>query len=583
MSATFAHYQGPASLPSDYAIVSRYAAAHPDNEETIDSEDEDERSVSSNNSTERADSRAHSPRRKSFPSAPYLRRPTVMTMPSRHSHRSPSNVSETTPLLPAPDVPRMIESNDGDNAESQTTMSMFWEELRVLTRYALPVYGTHLLEYSLVMASVVSIGHLSMTALAAITLGSMTASVSGFSIIQGFTSALDTMLPAAWTSSDPQLVGLWSQRMCVVMAATLVPILGIWLNAEGLLLFLKQDPEVARLAAVYLRWISFGLPAYAFNCVSRRYFQSQGLFAVPTRIIFVVAPINALLNYALVWGPEPIRLGYIGAPIASAISFNLVSLASIIYGVAYVPKTAWHPFSRRTFTSLGILVQLGLAGVGQTASEWWAWELVGLAASLLGPAVLATQSVLLVSASTTFQAPFALAVATSVRIGNLLGEEKARRAGIAANTAIVMGVGIAFVWSAMFLIFRKSWALLFNDDPEVVKLVASILPLVALFQVFDGTSAVTSGILRARGKQFTGALLNLSAYYVVGIPFGMWLTFSWNLGLYGLWIGLTVSLVYCSVFSTLIAVRTDWDREVMKVMERVKSGHKAQRPNESHH
>ena len=50
----------------------------------------------------------------------------------------------------------------------------------------------------------------------------------------------------------------------------------------------------------------------------------------------------------------------------------------------------------------------------------------------------------------------------------------------------------------------------------VVSLVASILPLVALFQVFDGLSAVTAGILRAVGKQFTGALLNLSAYYVIG-------------------------------------------------------------------
>jgi len=35
--------------------------------------------------------------------------------------------------------------------------------------------------------------------------------------------------------------------------------------------------------------------------------------------------------------------------------------------------------------------------------------------SRLGPVSLATQSVLLVSASTTFQAPFALGVATSVR------------------------------------------------------------------------------------------------------------------------------------------------------------------------
>lgn len=36
---------------------------------------------------------------------------------------------------------------------------------------------------------------------------------------------------------------------------------------------------------------------------------------------------------------------------------------------------------------------------------------------------------------------------------------------------------------------------------EVVVLTAAILPLVALFQVFDGTAAVTGGILRARGKQ----------------------------------------------------------------------------------
>ncbi len=36
---------------------------------------------------------------------------------------------------------------------------------------------------------------------------------------------------------------------------------------------------------------------------------------------------------------------------------------------------------------------------------------------------------------------------------------------------------------------------------DVVTLVASILPLVGLFQVFDGLSSVSGGILRARGKQ----------------------------------------------------------------------------------
>ena len=34
----------------------------------------------------------------------------------------------------------------------------------------------------------------------------------------------------------------------------------IWWNAETILLFLRQEPEVAHLASTYLRWVSLGLP-----------------------------------------------------------------------------------------------------------------------------------------------------------------------------------------------------------------------------------------------------------------------------------------------------------------------------------
>lgn len=205
----------------------------------------------------------------------------------------------------------------------------------------------------------------------------MSASVTGYSILQGLVSTLDTMLPSAWTSSEPHLVGLWCQRMAVVVAGTLVPVIAIWLTAEPILLFLRQEPEIARLAGLYLRWTVLGLPAYAFNQVARRYFQSQNLFDVPTRILVIVAPVNAILNYLLVWGPDFMRFGFIGAPIAAAISMNLGSLLFILYGIFKAPRTAWYPFTHRAFTSLGVLVQLGLAGVGMTASEWWSWELVG--------------------------------------------------------------------------------------------------------------------------------------------------------------------------------------------------------------
>ena len=83
------------------------------------------------------------------------------------------------------------------------------------------------------------------------------------------------------------------------------------------------------------------------------------MFAVPTKIIMVIAPINAALNYLLglfiqfprfsalmlckVWGPKPFALGFIGAPLASAISINIIAISSVVYGSFFVPKTAWHP------------------------------------------------------------------------------------------------------------------------------------------------------------------------------------------------------------------------------------------------
>lgn len=103
----------------------------------------------------------------------------------------------------------------------------------------------------------------------------------------------------------------------------------------------------------------------------------------------------------------------------------------------------------------------------------------------------------------------------------------------------------------------------------MISLVSSILPIVALFQIVDGLSACISGVLRARGKQVAGALLNLSAYYVIGIPFGLWLCFSQGMQLMGLWMGLTVSLVYCSIVGLWMCLRTNWGTEVEKVNLRV--------------
>jgi len=56
-----------------------------------------------------------------------------------------------------------------------------------------------------------------------------------------------------------------------------------------------------------------------------------------------------------------------------------------------------------------------------------------------------------------------------------------------------------------------------------------------------------------------------------GIPLGIWLAFRQNMGLHGLWYGLTVSLIYSSVVGVTIALRADWDKELEEVQERLKA------------
>jgi hypothetical protein len=51
---------------------------------------------------------------------------------------------------------------------------------------------------------------------------------------------------------------------------------------------------------------------------------APGLMFPPTLVVCVAAPLNMLLNFLLVWGPDPIRIGFLGAPLSTAISWNLM-------------------------------------------------------------------------------------------------------------------------------------------------------------------------------------------------------------------------------------------------------------------
>ncbi|KAI8375752.1 mate-domain-containing protein [Choanephora cucurbitarum] len=474
---------------------------------------------------------------------------------SVHSSLS-STPTETTPLIA--------------NTNNEKEELSWWSEFCWLLRNALPIVFTFLMQNSLQMASIFTLGHLGSTELAAAALSTMFANVSAWSIAFGTSAALDTLCSQAWTGAkDKTLVGVHLQRALCILSLMFIPIAIVWWNCTKILLSLDQDPELAQLAGTFLRCLMFGAPAFIAFEATKKFLQAQGIMQASTYILMIVSPLNLLMNYAFVYLP-PFQFGFAGAPLATACSYWLMLILLICYIRFVDGKQAWGGWTSECLTGWVPFLKLSIPSLLMITAEWWAFEISSLAASYLSTRDLAAQSILLTTCSATYTIPFGISVAASNRVGNALGANHAER----ARRASIIGYSFAIFFGALNSIFllsvRSKYGLLFTNDMDVVNLVAEITPLCALFQIADGLSGVCGGIIRGMGRQLFAAWVNLISYYVIALPLGYYLTFVVNWDLYGLWTGLSLALFLVAGGQLAFLLRADYEEEVRNTQQRVK-------------
>jgi len=368
--------------------------------------------------------------------------------------------------------------------------------------------------------------------------GSVTASITGYAVYQGLATSLDTLCAQAYGSGRPHLVGLQLQRMLYFLWLITIPIAIIWSFGTEILSLIVPEKETARLAGLYLKVLIAGAPGYAAFEGGKRYLQAQGLFSATMYILLICAPLNALMNYLFVWR---LGWGFIGAPIAVSITENLLPLMLFLYVRFVDGYQCWGGFDRRALRNWSPMIKLALPGLVMVLAEFGAFEILTLSSSWLGPTELAAQSVLGSITGITFQIPFPISVAASTRIANLIGATLAMPAKTAAKVALVFAFGVGIFNFLLLALLRDYIPRLFTPDPEVINLVARLLPLCAAFQLFDSLAANCNGILRGLGRQEIGGYVGLFAYYVVGLPISFGTGFGAGWGLYGLW---SVSLMF---------------------------------------
>lgn len=206
------------------------------------------------------------------------------------------------------DDPENIDQKWEEAVMSGRIKTSWQRETKVLFKYAAPGVLTFFLQNSLTMTSIFTVGHIGKIQLGAVSLGSMTANITGYAIYHGLTTSLDTLCAQAYGSGKKQLVGLQLQRMVYFLWLITIPIAVVWLFGSQILAAIIPEKEIAELSGQYLKVLVLGAPAYALFESAKRYVQAQGRFEATTYVLLICAPINVLLHWLFVWVSIHIKL-----------------------------------------------------------------------------------------------------------------------------------------------------------------------------------------------------------------------------------------------------------------------------------
>ncbi len=402
-------------------------------------------------------------------------------------------------------------------------------------------------------ADMLMVGHLGADPLAAIGIAN-TWSFAAMILGLGACSGLDPFFSQAYGAGNPKRAGEALVRGSLMIAVVAVIIIAFHLVGRSGLEFLRQPENLLDDAGLYCQIMAWAVIPYVGFALIKQFLQGSGLMRPAMWVIAVGNLVNIAANWVFIYG----HLGAeaMGVPGAawSTVVVRWVMFAALVAIASPHIRAAWpdrrglgdrESFQHLLFTAMPVGLQWGL--------EVWAFNSATIMAGWLGSHAVAAHTAAQNVASITFMIPLGIGAAAATRTGNLVGagREWSRVAWISLGLAAVT----SSICAAIFTLFPYQLAGLYNPDIEVIALIATVLPIAAVFQWVDAGQVVSFGVLRGLGDTRKPMLANVLGYWILGLPAGYFLAFHAGYGLSGVWWGTTISL---AIVCVLLVARIRW-------------------------
>ncbi|CAN6582686.1 unnamed protein product [Malus baccata var. baccata] len=454
-------------------------------------------------------------------------------------HMDVGNDNQNTPLL--------VSNHSGheDGGEKKVGfVKQYGIESKKLWKIAGPAIFTSLCQYSLGALTQTFAGFVGDLELAAVSIENSVIAGLAFGVMLGMGSALETLCGQAYGAGQIRMLGVYMQRSWIILLVTACAMVPIYVWSPPILKLFGETTEISEAAGRFALLMLPQLFAYALNFPIQKFLQAQ-------RKVSVIAWISAITLNASWW---------------------LIIIGQLLYIFITKSDGAWSGFSWLAFSDLWGFIKLSLASAVMLCLEFWYLMILLVITGRLKNPLIPVDAISICMNINGWDAMIAIGfnAAISVRVSNELGAGNSQMAKFAVIVVSTTSIAIGVVCMTVVLTTRDYFPYLFTSSVAVAKETTNLAILLGFTVLLNSLQPVLSGVAVGAGWQTLVAYINIGCYYIVGLPAGILLGFTFKFGVEGIWGGMIGGIVLQTMILIVVTSLTNWKKEADEAESRVR-------------
>jgi len=423
-------------------------------------------------------------------------------------------------------------------------MSLYFGSLREVFLFSIPIIAGQLGQMFFGIGDIIVAGHYSTEVLSA--LGIATAIFSPFLLIgTGITFAISP-LKARMIAGREDVEAMPGTTLLLAFVTGTV-LAGLIFTAGFCVNRLGFEDRIGKLVFDYLMICTPSMIPVMVFLVLKENLQAREKTMFANGLIVFFNLLNLAANVFFMF---TLNLGIAGAALATLSSRTLMAILLYIHA-ARILRFRY----RVSFDIMGQLYRKGIPIGLNGLLVGLIFSLVTVLAGKMSVAISAANNILINITSLTYMVPYALASASSVKIGSAFGTRDFHKIGSCALATVSLGLLSASAMGTLFLLIPERIVSIATRDPKVIDYGVTLLFFGAIYQIPDCIQVTLQGCLRGLEITFKPMGYGFIGIWTVGFPAGCFLAYIHGMGAAGLWMGMSIGLSAMAVLNSALFIK----------------------------